>query len=57
MKGKVLLVAVLFWAAILLSSCAQKVPEGIEWSPSLTDALQTAQIQNKHIIAEFWSDG
>jgi hypothetical protein len=57
MKGKILLVAVLFGGAILLSSCVQKVPEGIEWFSSLDDALQTAQEQNKHIIAEFWSDG
>lgn len=57
MKRKVLLAAVLFCGAILLSSCAKKVLEKIEWSSSLDDALKTAQEQDKHIIAEFWSDG
>jgi thioredoxin-related protein len=56
MKRKVLLAAVLFWGAILLSSCVQRVPEGIEWASSLGNALKTAQEQDRHIIAEFWSD-
>jgi hypothetical protein len=57
MKRKVLLVAVIFWGAILLSSCVQKVPEKIEWASSLDQALKTAQERDKYIIAEFWSDG
>jgi hypothetical protein len=57
MKRKVLLVAVIFWGAILLSSCVQKVPEKIEWASSLDQASKTAHEQDKHIIAEFWSDG
>ncbi len=56
MIGRVWSVAILFWGAILLGSCAQKAPEGIEWASSLTDALQTAQQQDRHIIAEFWSE-
>jgi hypothetical protein len=57
MEKKVLLAVVLFWVAILLSFCAKEVPQEITWTSSLGDALTTAQEQNKHIIAEFWSDG
>jgi hypothetical protein len=57
MKRKVLLVAVTFLGAILLSSCVKKVPDKIEWASSLTDALKTAHEQDKHIIADFWSEG
>jgi hypothetical protein len=57
MKRKVLLAALMYLGAILFSSCVQKVPEGIKWASSLDDALKTAPGQNKHIIAEFWSDG
>lgn len=57
MKREVLLVLVIFWGALLLSSCAQKVPEKIQWASSLDEALKTAQDQDKHIIADFWSDG
>jgi hypothetical protein len=57
MKRKVLLVVVLCWGAIFLSSCVKKPPEKIEWASSLEDALKTAQDQDKYIIAEFWMDG
>ncbi|MFQ6002694.1 MAG: hypothetical protein ACE5KJ_03015 [Candidatus Zixiibacteriota bacterium] len=57
MKREVLLAVVLFWGTILLGSCAEEAPEGIRWASSLSDALKTAQEQNRHIIAEFWSDG
>jgi thiol:disulfide interchange protein DsbD len=56
MKRKVLLAAVLFWGAILLSSCAKKVPEGIQWASSLEDALKSAQKEDRHIIADFYSE-
>ncbi|MCK4427551.1 MAG: tetratricopeptide repeat protein [candidate division Zixibacteria bacterium] len=56
MRRKVLLAAVLFWGAILLSSCAKKVPEGIEWASSLEDALKSAQKEDKHVIADFYSE-
>ena len=56
MKRIVLLAAVVFSGAILFSSCVQKVPEEIKWASSLDDALKTAQEQDRHIIAEFWSD-
>jgi hypothetical protein len=51
------LVAVLCLGAILLSFCVKKVPDKIEWAPSMEDALKIAQKQNKHIIADFWKDG
>jgi hypothetical protein len=57
MKKEVWLVAVLLLGAMLLTYCVQKVPEGIQFASSLDDALKTAPGQNKHIIAEFWSDG
>jgi hypothetical protein len=57
MRIKALWVAILFLGAFLLSSCVKKMPEKIEWAPSLEDALKIAQDQDKHIIAEFWSDG
>jgi len=57
MKREVFLAAVLLLGAILLTSCVQKVPEGIQFASSLDDALKTAPGQNKHIIVEFWSDG
>lgn len=57
MKREALVIAVLFLGAILFGSCAQEVPEGIEWASSLDDALKTAQDQDKYIIADFWSDG
>jgi hypothetical protein len=57
MEKKVLLAVVLLGVAILLSFCAKEVPQEITWASSLDDALTTAQEQNKHIIAEFWSDG
>jgi thioredoxin-related protein len=56
MKRKVLLAAVLFWGAILLNSCAKKVPEGIQWASSLEDALKSAQKEDRHIIADFYSE-
>jgi thioredoxin-related protein len=56
MKRKVLLAVVLFWGAILLSSCAKKVPEGIQWASSLEDALKSAQKEDRHIIADFYSE-
>ncbi len=57
MKNKAGLAALLFLGAMLLSSCAKKAPEGIQFASSLEDALEIAPAQNKHIIAEFWSDG
>jgi hypothetical protein len=57
MKSKVLFGVVLCLGAILLISCVKKVPEKIEWAPSLADALKIAQEQDRYIIAEFWSDG
>jgi hypothetical protein len=64
MKRKILhevsvlrLVVVFCLGAILLSSCVKKAPDKIEWASSMEDALKTAQDQDKHIIAEFWSDG
>lgn len=57
MRGKALWGVILFLGVLLLSSCVKKMPEKIEWSPSLEDALKIAQDQDKHIIADFWSDG
>jgi hypothetical protein len=57
MRTKALWVATLFLGTLLLSSCVKKMPEKIEWAPSLEDALNIAQDQDKHILAEFWSDG
>jgi hypothetical protein len=57
MKREVWLVTVLLLGAILLSSCGKKSPEGIQFASSLEDALKAASAENKHIIAEFWSDG
>ena len=57
MKREVCLAAVLFLGAVLLSGCAKKAPEGIGFASSLEDALKTASVENRHIIAEFWSDG
>ena len=57
MRRKALWGAILFLGALLLSSCVKKMPEKIEWSPSLEDALKIAQDQDKNIIADFWSDG
>ena len=57
MRREVWLAAVLLLTGVLLSSCAEKAPEGIQFASSLEDALKTASVENKHIIAEFWSDG
>jgi hypothetical protein len=57
MRSKVLSLAVFLCGVLLFSSCVQKMPEKIEWAFSLDDALETAPEQNKHIIAEFWSEG
>ncbi len=56
MKREVILTAVLFWAAILLGSCAQKAPEGIQWASSLEEALKSAQEKNRYVIADFYSE-
>ena len=56
MKRKVLLAVVLFWGAILLSSCAKKAPEKIKWASSLEGALKSAQREDRHIIADFYSE-
>jgi hypothetical protein len=57
MKREVWLAVVLFLGAMLLSSCAQKASEEIQFASSLDDALKTASVENRHVIAEFWSDG
>jgi outer membrane protein assembly factor BamD (BamD/ComL family) len=57
MKKEVWLVTVLFWAVVLFASCAEKAPEGIQWAVSLDEALRLAQEQEKHVIADFWSEG
>ena len=56
MKRKILLAVVLFWGAILLSSCAKKTPEKIKWASSLEDALKSAQNEDKYVIADFYSE-
>ncbi len=56
MRKEVWLAAVLFWAVVLFASCAEKAPEGIQWAASLDEALRTAQEQEKHVIADFWSE-
>jgi len=56
MKKEVWLAAVLFLGAMLLSSCARKVSEEIQWASSLEEALRSAQDENRHIIADFYSE-
>ena len=56
MKREVRLAAVLIWAALLLSSCAEKAPEGIQWAASLESALKTAQTEDQHVIVDFYSE-
>ena len=48
---------ILLLGLLILSFCAKKAPNKIEWAISLEDALKIASEKDKPIIAEFWSDG